>query len=93
MEQDILEELYYGRIVPWENPKDQTPETAAFCEQADLDIRQLEKLLDEDGRRILKRFLENVSERECRLTCEGFKDGFRLGLQLAVAGLDSGKQP
>ena len=93
MEQDILEQLYYGRIVPWEKPKDQTPEAVAFCEQADRDIRQLEKMLDEDGRRILKRFLENVSERECHLVCEGFKDGFRLGMQLTAAGLDSKKQP
>lgn len=93
MEQDILEQLYYGRIVPWEKPKDQIPEAVAFCEQADQDIRLLEKLLDDEGRKILKRFLENISERECRLICEGFKDGFRLGMQLAAAGLDSGKQP
>lgn len=35
MEQSILNQLYYGKIVPWENRNDKTPEMEAFSEQVD----------------------------------------------------------
>ena len=46
MEPDILDQLYYGKIVPWENQNDQTPEMAAYKSQVSEDIERLEKLLD-----------------------------------------------
>lgn len=79
MEQDILNQLYYGKIVPWENQNDKTPEMEAVSEQIDRDIESLEKLLDGEGKKILERLLDNSAELERRLVCEGFKDGFRLG--------------
>ena len=78
MEQDILEQLYFGRIVPWENRNDKTPE-----------MERLTQLLDEDGKKILERLMDNRSELESRQILEGFKDGFRLGVQLTAAGLRS----
>ena len=38
MEQDILEQLYFGRIVPWENRNDKTPEMEQCSEQV-LEIK------------------------------------------------------
>ena len=38
MEQDILNQLYYGKIVPWENQNDKTPEMETLSEQIDQDI-------------------------------------------------------
>lgn len=35
MEQDILNEFYYGRIVPWENRNDRMPEMEPFSDQVD----------------------------------------------------------
>lgn len=93
MEQDILKRLYYGKIVPWENQNDKTPEMEALSEQIDRDIESLKKLLDDEGKTVLERLLDNSAELERRLVCEGFKDGFRLGVQLTAAGLEDGKQP
>lgn len=93
MEQDILNQLYYGKIVPWENRNDKTPEMEPLGEQVDQDIERLEKLLDDEGKKILERFLDNSAELERQMVCEGFKDGFRLGVQLVTAGMGSGNKP
>lgn len=86
MEQDILEQLYFGRIVPWENRNDKTPEIEQCSEQVYQDVERLTQLLDEDGKKILERLMDNRSELESRQILEGFKDGFRLGVQLTAAG-------
>lgn len=93
MEQDILNELYYGRIVPWENGNDQTPELRPVKEQVSADIEHLKELLNEESNQILERLLDNTAELETHMVCEGFKDGFRLGVQLTAAGLAGKKQP
>lgn len=54
MEQDILEQLYFGRIVPWENRNDKTPAMEQCSEQVYRDTEHLTQLLDEDGKRFLK---------------------------------------
>ena len=46
-------------------------------------------LLDEDGKKILERLMDNRSELESQQILEGFKDGFRLGVQLTAAGLEN----
>lgn len=93
MEQDILSQLYYGNIVPWENRNDKTPEMEPFSDQVDKDIQCLEKLLDDEGKKVLERLLDNSAELERLMVCEGFKDGFRLGVQLVAAGMGSGNKP
>lgn len=89
MEQDILSQLYYGNIVPWENRNDKTPEMEPFSDQVDKDIQCLENLLDDEGKKVLERLLDNSAELERLMVCEGFKDGFRLGVQLVAAGMVS----
>lgn len=93
MEQNILNQLYYGKIVPWENRNDKTPEMEPFSEQVDQDIERLEKLLDDEGKKLLERLLDNSAELERQMVCEGFKDGFRLGVQLVTVGMGSGNKP
>lgn len=93
MEQDILNELYYGHIVPWENWNDKTPEMEPYSGQADQDIQYLETLLDDEGKKALERLLDNSAELERLMICEGFKDGFRLGVQFVIAGLGIGNKP
>lgn len=92
MEQDILNRLYYGKIVPWENRNDKAPEMEPFSEQVDKDIERLEKLLDDEGKKVLERLLDNSAELERQMVCEGFKDGFRLGVQLVAAGMGGGNK-
>lgn len=89
MEQDILEQLYFGRIVPWENRNDKTPEIEQCSEQVYQDVERLTQLLDEDEKKIIERLMDNRSELESRQILEGFKDEFRLGVQLTAAGLRS----
>lgn len=89
MEQDILSQLYYGNIVPWENRNDKTPEMEPFSDQVDKDIQCLDNLLDDEGKKVLERLLDNSAELERLMVCEGFKDGFRLGVQLVAAGMVS----
>lgn len=57
MEQDILEQFYFGRIVPWENRNDKTPEIEQCSEQVYRDTEHLAQLLDEDGKKILERLM------------------------------------
>lgn len=93
MEQDILNDLYYGHIVPWENQNDKTSEMEPYSEQVDQDIHHLETLLDDAGKKVLERLLDNSAELERLMVCEGFKDGFRLGVQLVTAGMSGGNKP
>lgn len=51
MEQDILEQLYFGRIVPWENRNDKTPEIEQCSEQVYQDMEHLAQLLDEEWKK------------------------------------------
>lgn len=89
MEQDILSQLYYGNIVPWENRNDKTPEMEPFSDQVDKDIQCLDNLLDDEGKKVLERLLDNSAELERLMVCEGFKDGFRLGVQLVATEMVS----
>lgn len=88
MEEDIIDQLYFGRIVPWERQAEKPPEIEKYSDQVCEDIEYLQKRLDEVGKTVLERFLDNQSELERFQVKESFKYGFRLGMQLAAAGLD-----
>ncbi len=93
MEQDILKQLYFGEIVPWENRNDKTPEMAELAERIDGEIERLKGLLDSEGKALLEKLLDDASDLECRTICEGFKDGFRLGAQITAASMEGLKKP
>ena len=67
------------------------PEVEQCGDQMCDDIEYLQKLLNENGRKVLERLLDNGSEVESFLVKESFKVGFRLGMQLTVAGLEKSK--
>ena len=92
MEEDIIDQLYFGRIVPWERQVEKPPEIEKYSDQICEDIEYLQKLLDEVGKSVLERLLDNNSEVERFQVKESFKYGFRLGMQLAAIGLDSKNQ-
>ena len=93
MEQDILKQLYFGEIVPWENRNDRTPEMAELAERIDGETERLDGLLDAEGKALLEKLLDDVSDLECRAICEGFKDGFRLGAQITAASMEGLEKP
>ena len=82
----ILERLSRGKS-RWKSP-----EIKQYGDQVCEDIEYLRKLLDENGRKVLERLLDNGSEIERFQIKESFKDGFRLGMQLTAAGLHNQKQ-
>lgn len=88
MEEDIIDQLYVGRIVPWERQVERSSEIEQYSDQVCEDIEYLQKQLDEVGKNVLERLLDNNSEVERFQIKESFKYGFRLGMQLVVAGLD-----
>ena len=92
MEEDIIDQLYFGRIVPWERQVEKPPEIEQCSDQVCEDIEYLQKRLDEVGKSVLERLLDNNSEVERFQVKESFKYGFRLGMQLAAAGLDNKNQ-
>ena len=92
MKDDILDQLYYGRIVPWENNNGSTPEMQAVKEQIDADIQALTAMLPDEGKAVLERLLQNQSTLESTIICEGYKDGFRTGAKLALSTFCSGNE-
>lgn len=93
MGEDILDQLYYGKIVPWENQNDKAPEMIPISEQINSYIELLKKQLDDAGKSLLEQLLDNCADLEGKMVCEGFKDGFRLGVQLVIAGLGGDNKP
>lgn len=82
MEEDIIDQLYFGKIVPWEKQVEKSPEIKQYGNQVCEDIEYLRKLLDENGRKVLERLLDSGSEIERFQIKESFKDGFCLWKQL-----------
>lgn len=85
MERDILDQLYYGKIVPWENNNGSSPEMQEVKDQIDEDIGKLRSMLPDEGKAVLERLMQNRSALEDSVVREGFKDGFRLGSRLTLA--------
>ena len=89
-QQDILEQLYFGQIAPWEQHSTASPEMLRLSKQIDEEIQVLRSMLPDEGIAVLEQLLANQSDMECRSGCNGFKAGFRLGTQLIAATLFGG---
>ena len=85
--QDILSKIYYGKIVPWEQPRCRTPEMEGLRERISSGTACLEGLLDEKGKELLEQLLEDDAELMGEMSCESFKDGFRFGVQVMLAAM------
>ena len=59
MEEDIIDRLYFGRIVPWERQVGKPPEIEKCSDQVCEDVEYLQKRLDEVGKSVLERLLDN----------------------------------
>ncbi len=91
MEQDILTQLYFGKIVPWEKRGGTDPEMDVLRDRIDTATQALEAMLPQEGREQLKRLLGDCSDLETRAVCEGFKDGYRLSTRLTAAAFCNDK--
>ena len=87
MERDILSQIYYGKIAPWGSRKCRTPAMKELKDRVSSETDRLEELLDENGKKLLEKFLDDNADLETQTVCEGFKDGFRLGAQVMLAAM------
>ena len=84
MKAGFLEDLYFGRISPWESRKSITPEMQAVQAKIDDAVRRLEEHLSEDDALLLESLLSDCGEYEGLAECQSFKEGFRLGIKCAA---------
>ena len=84
---DTIRELFYGNIHPFERdgPKDSEGDKLAK-----LTIRHenaLKATLNESEAELLEKYKDAMTELSCLSECEGFINGFRLGVRLMAESL------
>ena len=82
---DILEDLFYGKINPWEDCPGHIEELRSLNQKMSQLSEILEKQLDKEPRSLLDQYLSNRADMEALLSCDSFKTGFRLGVQIMMA--------
>ena len=79
---DTIKELFYGNIHPYERD---VPKDSEGDKLAKLTIRHenaLRATLNESEAEILEKYKNAMTELSCLSECEGFINGFRLGVRL-----------
>lgn len=84
----ILEELWYGNIKPNERTFQKDTRIAEPTELVVRNEDELVSCLDNDEKDIFHKYQAVQSEFEELCECEIFIKGFRLGMQLAVEGMN-----
>ena len=74
----MLEQLYNGNVGPAHMPPYETESSKYYSEKADRLEEQLEELLDEQGRKLLRKMLEMKNASSCALTYGCFSHGFKM---------------
>ena len=84
---DTIKELFYGNIHPFERD---VPKDSEGDKLAKLTIRHenaLRATLNESEAEILEKYKDAMTELSCLSECEGFINGFRLGVRLMAESL------
>ena len=82
---DILEDLFYGKINPWEDCPSHIEELRELNQKMSQLSDILEERLDKETRSLLDQYLSNRADMEALLSCDSFKTGFRLGIRIMMA--------
>ena len=82
---DILADFFYGKIVPWENRPDNIEEFRRLNQKMGQLSDVLEERLDKETQALLDQYISDRADMESLLSCDSFKSGFRLGVQLMLA--------
>ena len=81
----VLEDLYYGEIRTHDREIDMDSELGKAVGRAERCKEKLAALLEGEAKALLLRLIDADSE---TLALENFIQGFRLGMRLAMEGLD-----
>ena len=85
MANDILNDLYYGQVTPWEQQLEDIDKLNELNHKM-AELRDiLNQRIDKETQELLNRYLPDRSEMEDLLALDRFKTGFRLGAQLMQA--------
>lgn len=84
MEQDFLDKLYFGKIVPWEKHKLDTTEMLESSKEVDSLLEKLSERLDDEGKKLLDQLMDARSDMTSVSEREAFKEGFRLGAEFTL---------
>lgn len=85
MPNDILNDLFFGKIAPWENRPENIEEFRRLNQRLGQLSDTLEERLDKETHAILDQYISDRSDLESLLQYDSFKTGFRLGVQLMLA--------
>lgn len=85
MRDDVLRELYFGRIAPWEKRIPNSTEIRRLYDRLDQYSNQLQEQLSESGKKLMTNFLEARSGLALSLEAEAFTAGFTLGAKIIQA--------
>ena len=85
MANDILNDLYYGQVAPWEQQLEDIDKLNELNHKM-AELRDiLNQRIDKETQELRNRYLSDRSEMEDLLALDRFKTGFRLGAQLMQA--------
>ncbi len=84
----ILEDLYFGKIVPYEKRMAANSELQHLAKQATDCESQLTEQLNEEGQNLLKVLINAQQEIDRITVMENFILGFRLGVRLMAECMD-----
>ena len=84
----VLEDLYHGEIRPQNREIDMDSELGKAMGRAERCEEKLAALLEGEAKDLLLRLIDADSEISSTLALENFVQGFRLGMRLAMEGLD-----
>lgn len=84
----LLEDLYYGEIRTHDREIDMDSELGKAVGRAERCKEKLAALLEGEAKALLLRLIDADSEISNTLALENFIQGFRLGMRLAMEGLD-----
>ena len=80
----IIEDLYYGRIAPYEMSISATPEYQKLKALADRNEDLLRESLSDEQKELLEKLIETVTDISSISERDMFIAGFRLGLKLMM---------
>lgn len=81
MPRDILDELFYGQLAPWETiPKDDPFISDLIHLQSELSV-QMEESIGAEYKELLTQYMNSRADLETRLYCHYFKMGFLMGVK------------
>ena len=80
----IIEDLYFGRISPYEMNISATPEYQKLKALADRNEDLLRESLSDEQREMLEKLIETVADISSISERDMFINGFRLGIKLMI---------